>query len=268
MEGNRRYEVCTSQQVRAIAGLVALGLTAAASAYELPSICALALACGGVAAWLIAVICAFWCYSVKHERARHEGPGQLCPICRFPAGEDSYHCDLCGVCVAGFSHHSDWLNSCIGSANYPAYLGCVAGMGLAGGFQVATYLALFTVMVQDKGTMIRINEKYSIMDQGYFFHLVLYFALLVSTTLAVTNCANFAVRIWNIMARSLKRLNKPRLRSANTHKRQRIFPILSPPLHLSPSSEAPIYSINISNSLDSHSVDITNGGATALPFSP
>lgn len=257
MEGNHRYEVCTSLQIRAIAGLMTLALTAAASAYELPSMCEFVLIGGGAAAWSLAIICAFLCYFVKHERARHEGPGQLCPVCNSPAEEGSYHCELCGVCVAGFSHHSEWLNSCIGRANYPAYLGCLAGMGLAGGFQVAAYLALFIVMVQDKETMIRINEKYSMMDQGYIFHLILYFTLMVSVTLAATNCTNLIIRIWRVMVRRLEKPNKQRA----------IFPMLSPPLQLVASSEAPIYTISVSNSFDTHTLDITNGMMSALPFS-
>jgi hypothetical protein len=131
-------------------------------------------------------------------------------------------------------------------------------MRLAGGFQVAAYLALFIVMVQDKGTMIRINEKYSIMDQGYFFHLVLYFTLMVSVTLSVTNCTNLTIRIWHIIARRLERPNKPQV----------IFPMLSPPLQPVASSEAPIYSNSVYNSFDSRTLDITNGGVTVLPFSP
>lgn len=256
MEGNRRYKVYTSQQVRGVAGLVALGVSAAASAYELPDIYALVLLCGGSFTWFIAFICAFRCYNAKHDKARHEGPGKLCPVCHFAAGKDSYHCDFCGVCVAGFSHHSDWLNSCIGKANYPVYLGCLGSIGLAGGFQVAAYLGVLVAMVQDKATMIRLNEKYSMMDQGYFFHLVLYFALMVSFILAGTNCVNLTIRIWKIVS---KRLEKPII------KPQQISPILYPPLRPVFSSEAPIYSMNIYNSFDSHTADISNGGVTALP---
>jgi len=38
------------------------------------------------------------------------------------------HCRLCNKCVDGFDHHCLWLNTCVGSYNYRAWLGFVAAL--------------------------------------------------------------------------------------------------------------------------------------------
>ena len=35
--------------------------------------------------------------------------------------EQSKHCGRCNRCTDVFDHHCDWLNTCIGSANYKAF---------------------------------------------------------------------------------------------------------------------------------------------------
>lgn len=43
---------------------------------------------------------------------------KYCALCRSRVGARSTHCQKCGRCTAGFDHHCDWLNVCIGHANY------------------------------------------------------------------------------------------------------------------------------------------------------
>lgn len=43
---------------------------------------------------------------------------KYCAICHSRVGVRSAHCKKCAHCTAGFDHHCDWLNVCIGRANY------------------------------------------------------------------------------------------------------------------------------------------------------
>lgn len=56
----------------------------------------------------------------EDERCRHG-----CVTSRRPR---TRHCHRCNKCVDGFDHHCLWLNTCVGTYNYKAWLGFVAGM--------------------------------------------------------------------------------------------------------------------------------------------
>ena len=43
---------------------------------------------------------------------------KYCALCHTRVGVRSTHCRKCDRCTAGFDHHCDWLNLCIGRANY------------------------------------------------------------------------------------------------------------------------------------------------------
>jgi len=55
---------------------------------------------------------------------------KYCTICHSRVGVRSTHCEKCNHCTAGYDHHCDWLNVCIGRANYHwffALISCVEG---------------------------------------------------------------------------------------------------------------------------------------------
>lgn len=177
----------------------------------------------------------------------------MCEKCHLLSFAGSYHCEICNLCIPAYSHHSDWLNNCIGSANSVAYLGGLAGLGLAAACQATVFIVLLVYLLQDKAAAMRINEKYSVRDQGSFFHLIMYFSLLLSAIIAIINFTNLAKRLWKITSKWCERRTIQRL----------LFPATSAPLKAIYSSEAPVHR----DSLDSHSVDFT-GSVTVLPFSP
>jgi hypothetical protein len=45
-----------------------------------------------------------------------------CAYCRRFVCKSSRHCAVCDKCVVGFDHHCRWLNTCIGTKNYPPFL--------------------------------------------------------------------------------------------------------------------------------------------------
>jgi hypothetical protein len=42
----------------------------------------------------------------------------FCTVCSAYVNEDAKHCGACNRCAGGFDHHCNWLNNCIGEANY------------------------------------------------------------------------------------------------------------------------------------------------------
>jgi len=99
---------------------------------------------------------------------------------------------MCGICVSGYSHHSYWLNSCIGSANTLPYLLCLAGMALTAICQVSADLLLMVLMLSGHSFALHITRKYSLLDHGYLFNLLLPFSFLVSTSIA----SYFTFHVW------------------------------------------------------------------------
>ena len=53
---------------------------------------------------------------------------KYCVQCRSRVGARSIHCEKCAHCIAGFDHHCDWLNVCIGRANYRYFYTLICGL--------------------------------------------------------------------------------------------------------------------------------------------
>lgn len=72
------------------------------------------------------------------SRHRHVIENGRCHLCNITThGRRTKHCSICNKCVPRFDHHCKWLNNCIGSRNYPAFLAClvstlVAALAVAG----------------------------------------------------------------------------------------------------------------------------------------
>lgn len=59
----------------------------------------------------------------KHQHVIENGRCHLCNITTRDLC--TKHCSICNKCVPRFDHHCKWLNNCIGSRNYPAFLACL-----------------------------------------------------------------------------------------------------------------------------------------------
>lgn len=65
----------------------------------------------------------------KHTHVIENGRCHLCNI--RTSSPRTKHCSVCNKCVGKFDHHCKWLNHCIGSRNYVAFLMCVVSAVIA-----------------------------------------------------------------------------------------------------------------------------------------
>lgn len=65
----------------------------------------------------------------KHSHVIENGRCHLCNI--KTSSSRTKHCSVCNKCVGKFDHHCKWLNHCIGSRNYVAFLMCVVSAVVA-----------------------------------------------------------------------------------------------------------------------------------------
>lgn len=81
----------------------------------------------------------------KHRHVIENGRCHLCNI--TTRGRRVKHCSICNKCVPRFDHHCKWLNNCIGSRNYPAFLACL----------VSTLVAALSVTALALGELVLVN---------------------------------------------------------------------------------------------------------------
>ena len=179
---------CTCQQVKGITGIITISLFPLLMTTELPFILAISLASGQLAGLCLAVSMAYACYHANHGDIRlQSGSGELCPQCKQPKLMDSHHCTECDQCIVGYRHHSYWLNSCIGSANAAAYILCLAGLSCTAVCQTTALLTLLVLMQGDFQLTVKLNEKYSLADEGFLFRLGLFFGIFVCASLMISS---------------------------------------------------------------------------------
>jgi len=66
----------------------------------------------------------------------------LCCQCQVHKAFRTEHCSFCNRCCEGFDHHCIWLNNCVGSANYKAFVGCLVFVAVMTGIIVCTCCGL------------------------------------------------------------------------------------------------------------------------------
>lgn len=201
----------TCPHPQAAVGIPLLALQSLTITFELPTVWILTFVIGQCLGLLTSVISSLLCGSVlRREAAYHCTYGTICPKCHEPRLADSYHCDVCCMCVDGYSHHSIWLNTCIGTANERVYLVCVAGLAVAALCQVSADVALMVLMLSDREFTLYLNDKYSLLDQGFLFRLLLPFCCFVSFSIAVATSYNFSFHLCRVFAKpnSHKNLTK------------------------------------------------------------
>lgn len=204
------------QQIRGSIGITTLALWSLITTSELPASWAISLGISQVIGLLVTGISALRCFYTSHSTTSLlYGSGVLCTQCKRPSLAGSHHCEICEVCVAACSHHSEWLNNCIGVGNAGAYIGVVSGLGVLAGCQTGADVGLWVLMLSNKEFALYIGEKYSMRDQGYLYHLLQLFSLLVSVSVLIASVFNLILHIcWRISQR--KHRNKSRFQVIST----------------------------------------------------
>ena len=217
------------RQSQGIAGLGFVAGMGLIATIDLPLIWAISLGCGQIVGLLVTITSALLCFYTNHSQYSNTGSGFVCEKCQLPAFIDTRHCDLCNLCIPAYSHHSYWLNTCIGSCNSKAYFSGVVSLAVATGCQAASGIAIFALIVEDRALGLRLKQRYSLHDKGYFFTLLLISAVLVAVFITFACVCNLSCHISRIV---------PKLRTTR-------------PICISPKSEVSIGSMTKQHSSDS-----------------
>ena len=221
----RKWSCRQSQAVVGLSFLSAMGMLAAV---ELPLPWGISLGIGQVAGVLAAIVSVLFCfYAADNQPETPSGSGFLCEKCELPVFLDTYHCEICEICVPGYSHHSRWLNICIGQSNACAYLSGLASLALATACQSAAEISLLVLKMLDSDVARRLKQRYSLHDHCYFLNVLLISAVLVAVFVSFASLCSLGYHVFNAYFRWRTRRQKQ---------------VLSKSGPISPKSGAPICS--------------------------
>ena len=90
-----------------------------------------------------------------------------CPTCYVLKGNNKIHCFICDRCVVEMSHHSFWLNKCIGKKNKFFYIFFVFSTLLYAFYSIFLSFILFTSHVKIPSEHIIPESFYLFIDRGF-----------------------------------------------------------------------------------------------------
>ncbi|XP_062068588.1 palmitoyltransferase ZDHHC11-like [Lepus europaeus] len=101
------------------------------------------------------------------DRSKHDHVIEdlYCHLCQIKVNKHTKHCRTCNKCVAGFDHHCDWLNNCVGSRNYWYFFCSVLSALAALLFLMVIMLYIFTKQIMDPRSL-RTDRHYKEVEDG------------------------------------------------------------------------------------------------------
>lgn len=226
----RKWGKWGCRQSQGLAGLSFTSAMGILAAVELPLPWAIPLGSGQAAGLLVAIVSVLFCFYAAHNKqASRSGSGVLCEKCELPVFLGTYHCEICEICVPGYSHHSHWLNTCIGQSNTRAYFSGLAGLALATACQATAGIGLLVLKMLDSDVALRVKQRYSLHDHCYSFNLLLISAVLVAVFVSFASICILSFHLFKVYFR---------------WKTQRQRQILPNSVLISPKSAAPICSVS------------------------
>lgn len=111
----------------------------------------------------------------------------MCLLCNARVQAVSKHCQTCNRCTLDYDHHCVWLNTCIGSANYPWFLLLIHSLEVLMSLQLFTTLYLLLQIVLKGINSSQLARKYDFGEHGYCFVTLVTFVATVS----------FLALVWN-----------------------------------------------------------------------
>ena len=112
---------------------------------------------------------------------------RLCIKCSTHVGARSKHCNKCDRCADQFDHHCDWLNNCVGKANYRWFVGLIVSLQVCVVVELAAALAQLKSVFDDEEAGRELRKQFSLGDSGYSYICTLIFVAALCVSIAASN---------------------------------------------------------------------------------
>ena len=112
---------------------------------------------------------------------------RLCIKCSTHVGARSKHCHKCERCAADFDHHCDWLNNCIGKANYRWFIALILSLQVLVLIELSASLYQLKSITDDGKTAEELRNRFSMGDSGYTYIGILVFVAVLCVCIATSN---------------------------------------------------------------------------------
>ena len=112
---------------------------------------------------------------------------RLCIKCSTHVGARSKHCSKCDRCAEQFDHHCDWLNNCVGKANYRWFVVLIVSLQVCMVMELATALGQLKSVFDDESTGRELRSRFSLGDSGYTYICTLIFVSALCVAIVASN---------------------------------------------------------------------------------
>ena len=109
---------------------------------------------------------------------------KLCVRCGIHVESHSKHCSSCQRCTSDFDHHCNWINNCIGRANYRLFAMMIGVLEVCMCTQTAATASVLSQTLQSGSD---IKEKYDVGDKAGLYITTLLLTVVITGLASVFN---------------------------------------------------------------------------------